>query len=192
MPSSAGRSEERASRKRKFHRKSRRGCGNCKLRRVKASDACDEAGPECENCTSYGVLCSYRSDAVDLRGPQELVSPVLAISTDGADCFELVSQSASTLRRFGARTVGTILYIDQKTVVERAFSNPYLMHAILAVTAIHDRYEGGPFIPAHTWREAYHASQGAALFNQKLSDSNPPQDRDVLWITATFLGIAAV
>ncbi|KAK3700108.1 hypothetical protein LTR37_016111 [Vermiconidia calcicola] len=48
-------------RKRKTHRKSRKGCGNCKLRRVK----CDEAHPQCEKCIAYGVTCNYDGDATD-------------------------------------------------------------------------------------------------------------------------------
>lgn len=76
------------ARKRRAHRKSRRGCGNCKLRRVKVPHLhptpkphhnsshltektnrprqCDETKPRCEKCTAYGVTCSYgpASDAV--------------------------------------------------------------------------------------------------------------------------------
>lgn len=42
-------------RKRKPHRKSRSGCRNCKLRRVK----CDETRPACHNCISQFVRCNY-------------------------------------------------------------------------------------------------------------------------------------
>ncbi|PVH99037.1 hypothetical protein DM02DRAFT_656731 [Periconia macrospinosa] len=42
-------------RKRKPHAKSRKGCGNCKLRRVK----CDETKPRCKRCAAYGVSCDY-------------------------------------------------------------------------------------------------------------------------------------
>ncbi|KAK4500200.1 hypothetical protein PRZ48_008386 [Zasmidium cellare] len=51
-----------ASRKRKAHTKSRQGCGNCKLRRVK----CDETRPKCKKCTAFGVSCDYDSKASDL------------------------------------------------------------------------------------------------------------------------------
>lgn len=65
------------------------------------------------------------------------------------------------------------------------------MHAILAVTAIHDRYQGSSLSADHSRREAYHSSQGAALLNQKLSEPTLPRDRDTLWMAATFLGIVA-
>lgn len=44
-------------RKRKTHRKSRSGCRNCKLRRVK----CDETRPACRNCIGLLVICNYDS-----------------------------------------------------------------------------------------------------------------------------------
>jgi hypothetical protein len=149
---------------------------------------------------------------------QKEVITAVQISTDGTDLLELDGQGITTLTRFGTRTAVTVLDLDQKDVLEQAFSvslkphrphavhtplrarslivnslqNPYLMHAILAVTAIHDRYQGASTaIAVPTRREAYHASQGASLLNQKLSGSIPPQDRDTLWMTATYLGIVA-
>ena len=76
-------SEKDPGRKIKAHRKSRRGCGNCKLRRVKVGKLhlsescegymtksylqCDESKPKCQKCTSFGVLCSYDSQNSDLQ-----------------------------------------------------------------------------------------------------------------------------
>lgn len=61
--SSPSSSEKDGFRKRKAHRKSRQGCGNCKLRRVK----CDERQPQCERCIAYGVACSYDKNSSDLQ-----------------------------------------------------------------------------------------------------------------------------
>ncbi|KAF2649307.1 hypothetical protein K491DRAFT_209021 [Lophiostoma macrostomum CBS 122681] len=55
MPSIVSRFQEGPDRKRRAHAKSRKGCGNCKLRRVK----CDEARPQCRKCLAYGVSCCY-------------------------------------------------------------------------------------------------------------------------------------
>ncbi|KAL2423468.1 hypothetical protein ABEF95_000923 [Exophiala dermatitidis] len=55
--------EEVPSRKRKAHSKSRLGCRNCKLRRVK----CDEKKPECRKCIDFGVICNYGPDVPDLE-----------------------------------------------------------------------------------------------------------------------------
>ncbi|EXJ85747.1 hypothetical protein A1O1_06115 [Capronia coronata CBS 617.96] len=60
-------SGESGSRQRKTHRKSRLGCRNCKLRRVK----CDEKKPGCQKCLSFDVVCNYDPNIPDLqpRGP---------------------------------------------------------------------------------------------------------------------------
>jgi hypothetical protein len=44
-----------ANRQRRAHKKSRRGCSSCKLRRVR----CDEKKPNCHRCRDYGVVCTY-------------------------------------------------------------------------------------------------------------------------------------
>ncbi|KAH0525766.1 hypothetical protein TsFJ059_009185 [Trichoderma semiorbis] len=50
-------------RKRKMHRKSRLGCGNCKIRGVK----CDESKPTCRRCHASGFTCSYSRTAPTLQ-----------------------------------------------------------------------------------------------------------------------------
>lgn len=186
---------------------------------------CDETKPECSNCRSYQVSCSYRSDEAGLHMSKEVVTLVRAMSADNVGWLVLDSESAMALARFGAWTASTILDVDQNDLLERAFlvsplappapassclrpppslircpskelaltppQNPYLRHAILAVTAIHDRHRGSPLTADSSHREAYYASQGAALLHQKLSEPTLPQDKDTLWMAATFLGIVA-
>ncbi|CAK7231319.1 hypothetical protein SBRCBS47491_007890 [Sporothrix bragantina] len=48
-------------------RKSRFGCRNCKLRKVK----CDETQPRCSNCCKYGVLCNFALGVPDLQPVSE-------------------------------------------------------------------------------------------------------------------------
>ncbi|KAK9248835.1 hypothetical protein V1506DRAFT_551219 [Lipomyces tetrasporus] len=56
LPASAAAEEsKRVIRPRKSHIKSRKGCGNCKRRRIK----CDEERPQCFNCLKHGVNCDY-------------------------------------------------------------------------------------------------------------------------------------
>lgn len=50
-------------RKRRAHKKSRRGCNGCKLRRIK----CDERLPRCDRCDSFGVDCTYNSKSFELK-----------------------------------------------------------------------------------------------------------------------------
>ncbi|KAF9892046.1 hypothetical protein FE257_002452 [Aspergillus nanangensis] len=44
-------------------RRSRFGCRNCKLRKLK----CDESKPRCKKCSSFGVLCNFMSNIPDLQ-----------------------------------------------------------------------------------------------------------------------------
>jgi hypothetical protein len=65
------------------------------------------------------------------------------------------------------------------------------MHAILAITASHDRYLA-PGPQHRNVLEIYHGSQCAKLFSQKLSQYIEPQDRDALWATAALLSVLTV
>ncbi|KAJ4347208.1 uncharacterized protein N0V89_011147 [Didymosphaeria variabile] len=62
MPSVVPRVPSPPERKRKAHVKSRKGCCNCKLRRVK----CDEGKPKCKKCVLYGVSCDYDGSKASL------------------------------------------------------------------------------------------------------------------------------
>ncbi|KAM0246807.1 hypothetical protein ACHAQJ_010080 [Trichoderma viride] len=55
MADSLATKDDMTVRRRKTHRKSRLGCGNCKIRSVK----CDEAKPTCRRCQSSGFTCNY-------------------------------------------------------------------------------------------------------------------------------------
>lgn len=124
-----------SQRKRRVHKKSRKGCRNCKLRRVK----CDEARPSCLKCSDYGYACNYDPRIPDLeiacsgtsstiRIPQKLresswpitrtsssgkpnipttLEPSFSIG-EGVSFFELDRQSLYRLDRFRRRTVSSL------------------------------------------------------------------------------------
>ncbi|KAF7853911.1 hypothetical protein EAF04_010577 [Stromatinia cepivora] len=119
-------------RKRRVHKKSRKGCRNCKLRRVK----CDETRPNCLKCRDYGYACNYDPRTPDLemacsetsstiKLPQQLgesswpiirtpisrkpnipttLEPPYTIGDDNSFC-EMDRQSLYRLDRFRRRTV---------------------------------------------------------------------------------------
>jgi hypothetical protein len=73
---------DEVSRQRRTHRKSRLGCRNCKIRRIKVSHVgmlllqgritnfllkCDETRPQCKKCMSFRVSCNYDPKAADLQ-----------------------------------------------------------------------------------------------------------------------------
>ncbi|KAG9231116.1 hypothetical protein BJ875DRAFT_470444 [Amylocarpus encephaloides] len=204
-------------RKRRAHKKSRRGCRNCKLRRVK----CDEARPQCLKCVDYGVTCNHDATIPDLEMfgaklvhlesnsttqvspiritqpkpsvPRFLYPPV--ISTDGYSSFELDRGCLDRLNRFRTRTVLSIgppktACVYQNIAVSMACTHPYLMHIVQTLTAVHDRYMTWPMI-RRTPTEVYHWTEAARLFNRRLSSPMGPDDRDPFWATAALLGVIA-
>ena len=120
------------TRKIQSHRKSRRGCRNCKLRKVK----CDERRPTCDKCDKYGILCNYdlRHDDLQLSstGASAIDMTILDLSPNSTSSNELHSSTSSrshasasscteeahdyrptaqdldTLGRFFARTIHTL------------------------------------------------------------------------------------
>ncbi|KUJ13585.1 uncharacterized protein LY89DRAFT_160287 [Mollisia scopiformis] len=210
--------KEGTVRKRRAHHKSRRGCRNCKLRKVK----CDETRPKCEKCVSFGVNCNYDSGskASDLQPsydkqvtlltppttpPSQGLGPRIKIPTtlyppiitgDDLSSFQLDTESLSRLDRFQHRTVGTIGTksagkLFAHLTVDLALAHPYLMHVVQVLTVIHDRYLSPNPYSKQTLTEVFHLSRAAALFNRKLSEPIQLQDRDGLWATAALLGLIA-
>ncbi|KAJ5806758.1 hypothetical protein N7474_010350 [Penicillium riverlandense] len=172
-------------RKRRFHTKSRQGCGNCKLRRVK----CDETRPQCQKCHSFGVWCNYAMTNQSTSLALELEAPA-PVSSDGVRDLRLDRHDVRRLAGFQQRqTVLTIVNVFQEDVLRLALVNPYLMHTVLAMSAMHDRYLHTPSPGVPSTFEVYHSAQCASLLNQKLSQPISPQDRDPLWMAVTFLGI---
>ncbi|KAK9235144.1 hypothetical protein V1525DRAFT_348901 [Lipomyces kononenkoae] len=208
-------SEDVNIRKRRTHRKSKLGCRNCKLRRVK----CDETRPQCKKCTSFGVSCNYDLQVADLqlsisgtasikclhelpcsinqslRGMTK--SPGFLLPSSFADndpTFQLDRQSLDLLHRYQVRTGNSIGPLEvaqhQNEIMRLAYFHPYLMHSVQTITAIHDRYLSAS--PArHTPTEVYHFSRAAALLNRKLSTAVQPSDRDAICATAALLGVIA-
>lgn len=73
-PVPAPKPAEAPTRKRKAHKKSRLGCRNCKLRRVK----CNESRPMCGQCLEFGVICNYDPTIPDLQ-PHAAASDVVQL-----------------------------------------------------------------------------------------------------------------
>ncbi|KAH7342456.1 hypothetical protein BKA65DRAFT_457440 [Rhexocercosporidium sp. MPI-PUGE-AT-0058] len=208
-----------SSRKKRAHRKSRQGCGNCKLRKVKASQSCDESKPACKKCIAYSVLCDYEADSEQaslqlstsgafmiqiVQSPhpvkysiQYKSAPILRFgNADGMEetaPYQLQLQDQVLLQKFQLRTVFTIsnknnVDIYQNEMIKLACSNPHLVHAILALTLMHDRFLFSPTATLST-ATAFHWSQSVSLLKNKLSLPIRPEDRDPLWATAMCLGI---
>ena len=197
-----------AIRKRKPHRKSRRGCGGCKLRRVR----CDENKPECDRCVKFGVSCSYGTGSCDLESSlagsfqveipkscsvnKTIINMInacqdhTAAKASNLSAYHLNQDDLAVLQRFQYRTVFCVgtdksVYFYRDSFIKLASSSPFLMHLVLTLTMMHDRYLTGEKQSAS---EAYHWYQGAAMFNSVLSEPLDPDHRDALWGAAAMLG----
>lgn len=204
-------------RKRKAHKKSRSGCRNCKMRRVK----CDEAKPECEHCLDFGVSCNYDPKIPDLQLRRGAALYMDALSTASPSVNELMmgmmnksirpnesnpqraigfstfdSQDLERLGRFQTRTVHTIgtkktAEIYHETVFQLACSAKYLMHMVQSLTAVHDRYLNPQSTVNQNAIETYHLGKALVLFNEKLSGGIKPGEGDAVWATAALLGLVS-
>lgn len=69
---------------RKGHKKSRKGCFNCKRRKVK----CPETLPECANCKRNGLVCEYPPEPSKLVLSPSLQSTPTVFSMDDLRLFQ--------------------------------------------------------------------------------------------------------
>jgi hypothetical protein len=61
---------------RKGHTKSRRGCYNCKRRRIK----CNERRPQCHHCAKAGLLCEYPANIIQTQLCSTSPSPQASVN----------------------------------------------------------------------------------------------------------------
>ncbi|KAK3934434.1 hypothetical protein QBC46DRAFT_462621 [Diplogelasinospora grovesii] len=148
---------------RRAHRKSRYGCRECKQRHIK----CDESRPCCVNCSTLGRRCSYLTTAVStskpplgrhppgsspesapsssLPSPRSEAGPVISLSPQQQLTGQVFSlQHLELLHHFEtdmaeAMAVGEPLVNSDflKVTVRQAFSTPYLLDQLLALSAAH-------------------------------------------------------
>ncbi|EXK38456.1 hypothetical protein FOXG_12966 [Fusarium oxysporum f. sp. lycopersici 4287] len=153
---------------RRAHTKSRRGCIDCKRRRVK----CSEEKPDCSSCIRRGLLCIYPASAtssrLESRNISESHSPVPSATTNQCSDLKLVPISGNSLSvatipdctsttTFDMNdlallhhwTISTSLDIVRcpqvdycwQTVFPRIASrHPFVMHGILSLAALHLAY----------------------------------------------------
>ncbi|KAF1990045.1 hypothetical protein K402DRAFT_390364, partial [Aulographum hederae CBS 113979] len=134
----------------KSHRKTRTGCSQCKARRVK----CDERKPSCSNCLR---LCKPCSLLTTTPGPlptswaqpnkwcrSSLVDASAAASTalTNASDLALDRSDLELLHHYATSTSGTVadskgVSIYRDKIPKMATEYPFLLHGILAISAIH-------------------------------------------------------
>ncbi|KAL7785462.1 hypothetical protein V8C43DRAFT_325313 [Trichoderma afarasin] len=193
-------------RKRRFMTRSRFGCRNCKLRKVK----CDESKPSCKRCISFGVLCNFRLDVLDLQpatcDPVLYASQVVKQETvlqappsssvwtsDGSNFYQLDSKCQDFVTRYLGRSLITpddpkMVQVN-RSLMALAFFNPFLMHASIAVAYAYDRHLTQSSDCRLSVEECYHRSQSLAIFNKRLNEPIEIKDKDAIWGTAAALAV---
>ncbi|KAH7126161.1 fungal Zn binuclear cluster domain-containing protein [Dactylonectria macrodidyma] len=146
----------------RHHTKSRRGCVNCKTRRVK----CDEAKPACAACTRRGDECTYVSRVKQSSSTETACSSTASSNTtplggtssdliydthnEVPRCFDYSGKNMMQLRlmhHYGTVTVrnfaeafmlqGWVLHGLQVDIPLLAFEHPFLLDTVLLVAMIH-------------------------------------------------------
>ncbi|GFF53399.1 predicted protein [Aspergillus lentulus] len=196
----------REIRERKSLRRSRFGCRNCKLRKLK----CDESKPHCKRCTSFGVLCNYMFNVPDLQpiaadtgkslvvevlGRADLQPPVASPVwiSDESTFYQLNAKCQDFITRYLGRSLITpddpnMILVNRK-LLRLAFAYPFLMHASLAVAFTYDRHLNSSLGCRRSLEECYHWSQSTALLNRRLREPIEAKDRDPIWATAAALAV---
>ncbi|KAF3803863.1 hypothetical protein GCG54_00008365 [Colletotrichum gloeosporioides] len=123
---------------RRSHKKSRNGCAGCKRRHVK----CDETRPECRNCVMSDRVCSFlKTDTYEDKLPSGTVkSPTPPSSASEPPTFTvahmaLLHHAESHMAEFMALKGDVRPLIN--TAIEHAFTAPYLLNELLALSALH-------------------------------------------------------
>ncbi|KAF2212019.1 hypothetical protein CERZMDRAFT_106269 [Cercospora zeae-maydis SCOH1-5] len=122
---------------RRPHTKTRDGCATCKARKVR----CDLEKPICRNCTRGNRSCHYPN--------HQLLTLLNVLSPAGGDTPERIFplRDMELLHHYTSVVYCTMTdrrednTLWQDTVPRMAFSYPFLLHGLLAVSALHCRHE---------------------------------------------------
>ncbi|THY79033.1 hypothetical protein D6C86_01870 [Aureobasidium pullulans] len=157
-------------RKRKAHTKSRAGCIACKHQHTK----CDEGRPRCGRCERLDIDCvlgpppsSASSSRQTASGPpsQELASPTRPHVAEPLHLLDL-----ELLHNYSFDTYATFLGkgldhdVFRTKLVQLGFKHTYVLHALLAISALHMHYKDAArtFLPttaAEHFDSALHLAQ---------------------------------
>ncbi|OAG05865.1 uncharacterized protein CC84DRAFT_739156 [Paraphaeosphaeria sporulosa] len=180
-----------AHRERRAHSKSNNGCAACKRRRVK----CNEAFP-CSNCVQRKEHCSrarnHIHDRVSKRSSQNSViqqprTPVLQhlLPTNA----RLTLTNVKLFHHFQTYTRSTLLLPGPvwHLITHLSFSFPFLLHAILCISARHLSYLCRERTSHYAGVASTHLTYALSGFRSSLSVESSKANIDVFMATALLL-----
>ncbi|KAL4813859.1 hypothetical protein BDW67DRAFT_192630 [Aspergillus spinulosporus] len=152
---------------RRFHKKSRTGCTQCRSRRIK----CDETHPTCRNCQRASMACHYAVQSLPNTGAAQGIPGPLSL-TESHTSFDMLD--LTLMHHYTAVTSVSLFGEEQKElwqteVPTMACSSPLLMHGLLATAALHMAFLGKDAPSTFINRALHHHSLGLELFNAEIS-----------------------
>ncbi|KAF1953070.1 hypothetical protein CC80DRAFT_478475 [Byssothecium circinans] len=169
---------------RRFHNKSRFGCTECKLRRVK----CDEGQPICGRCVRTRLKCHYPRGQTNPESPPSLSvgSGTPPSSFDLLDMTLMHHYTTHTCKHlFMGERQGQVWQYD---VPAFAASNVMLVHGFLAVTALHRARDDPARRDLYRTRALHHHGVGLPLFQEKVASASP-EKAEVIVVYSILLSI---
>ncbi|KAI9051905.1 hypothetical protein LZ554_004161 [Drepanopeziza brunnea f. sp. 'monogermtubi'] len=151
---------------RKAHRKSKNGCLVCKKRRIK----CDETHPECGNCTRHSSVCEYpplKTSLVPQNGNLAAKRPLEINLVDLELLHHFTTVTAATLHNDPS-----VKRLWTTTVPQLGYKHDFVMHGILAISALHIGYYYPERKEYWTKQASLHHRSSLAKATPALSDVN--------------------
>ena len=181
------------------HNKVKTGCTRCKQRKIK----CDELKPSCSQCVRTSWQCEYSVSTSDTRdsSPPELVSampspeddPLLVPHIDVINIADLELMHAWTAYAcygFGDLPNDTTVWsID---VPQLACQHPFLMHCLLAVSALYMALRRPDQRTKHVSQAESHQSLGLPPYRHVVEDIEGRLTEDMSHAIVAFASLTSV
>ncbi|PYI01681.1 hypothetical protein BO78DRAFT_473177 [Aspergillus sclerotiicarbonarius CBS 121057] len=176
---------------RRSHVNSHHGCAQCKQRRIK----CNEARPICISCHKKKIKCSFNSIATPTTPPHRTGGSDIRVETLGYEISQLQLLDLELLNHWHVATVQTLVHdistekVLREFVPQVALSHPFLMHSLLALSALHLSHHG-PVERRHRYTEAAmtHNNISLSLCTPMLNNVTP-ENCHALFAFACFVAM---
>ncbi|GFF58800.1 hypothetical protein IFM46972_11206 [Aspergillus udagawae] len=148
---------------RRSHSKSHHGCTQCKQRQIK----CDEARPVCSSCRRKQLPCDFQSFAPQTSAPHPSIADI-TLERPGSSVLSLLDLELlhhwHTVTAEYLADAKPLQDIIRTVMPQEGLANPFLMHSVLAVSALH-RAHSAPSDHGQMYAEAAmrHHSRSLAL-----------------------------
>ncbi|KAK1242530.1 hypothetical protein MKX08_005342 [Trichoderma sp. CBMAI-0020] len=181
-------------RQKRLHHKSKRGCLQCRKRRVK----CDEKLPTCSACIRRQESCSFKpvTRRREIENSGNVVDEVpRSLSQRYRLPLDEVDEAVNLLQmklfhHFQRDTIPTLLFPSQawENALQLSFSFPSLMHAMLCESARHLSYLF-PDEQKYATAATTHLTKTLSLYCNDLSSNFTPSNVDAIMSTTTLLAM---